>query len=65
MFGPAVSAQYGATLMWLASIDIVFQVFCNLMMMPYQPVAKVAQEQKMGTATNSLPVMTQETKHLA
>ena len=25
LFGPAVSAQYGATLMWLASISIVFQ----------------------------------------
>ena len=35
LFGPAVSAQYGATLMWLASISIVFQVFCNLMMMRY------------------------------
>ena len=31
----------------------------------YQPVAKVMQERKMGTATNSPPVMTQETKHLA
>ena len=35
LFGPAVSAQYGATLMWLATISIVFQVFCNLMMMRY------------------------------
>ena len=35
LFGPAVSAQYGATLMWLASISIVFQVFCNLTMMRY------------------------------
>ena len=35
LFGPAVSAQYGATLMWLASISIILQVFCNLMMMRY------------------------------
>ena len=32
---------------------------------PPKPVAKVVQERKMGTATNSPPVMTQETKHLA
>ena len=30
-----------------------------------QPVVKVMRSRKMGTATNSLPVMTQETKHLA
>ena len=35
LFGPAVSAQYGATLLWLASISIILQVFCNLMMMRY------------------------------
>ena len=35
LFGPAVSAQYGATLLWLASLSIIFQVFCNLMMMRY------------------------------
>ncbi len=35
LFGPAVSAQYGATLMWLASLSIILQVFCNLMMMRY------------------------------
>ncbi len=35
LFGPAVSAQYGATLLWLASISIMLQVFCNLMMMRY------------------------------
>ena len=35
LFGPAVSAQYGATLLWLALLSIVFQVFCNLMMMRY------------------------------
>lgn len=33
--GPAVSAQYGATLLWVASISIVAQVFCNLEMMRY------------------------------
>lgn len=35
LFGPAVTAQYGATLLWLASISIILQVFCNLMMMRY------------------------------
>lgn len=35
LFGPAVSAQYGATLLWLALLSIIFQVFCNLMMMRY------------------------------
>lgn len=35
LFGPAVSAQYGATLLWLASVSILLQVFCNLMMMRY------------------------------
>ena len=35
LFGPAVSAQYGGTLLWLASISIMLQVFCNLMMMRY------------------------------
>ncbi len=35
LFGPAVSAQYGATLLWIASISILLQVFCNLMMMRY------------------------------
>ena len=35
LFGPAVSAQYGATLMWLASVSIILQLFCNLMVMRY------------------------------
>ena len=35
LFGPAVSAQYGGTLLWLATMSIVLQVFCNLMMMRY------------------------------
>ncbi|MBI3836722.1 MAG: Nramp family divalent metal transporter [Planctomycetia bacterium] len=35
LFGPAVSAQYGGTVLWLASISIILQVFCNLMMMRY------------------------------
>ncbi len=35
LFGPAVSAQYGGTLLWLATISIVLQVFCNLVMMRY------------------------------
>ncbi|HUY33035.1 MAG TPA: hypothetical protein VMV69_09655 [Pirellulales bacterium] len=28
--GPAVSAQYGATLLWVATLSIVTQAFCNL-----------------------------------
>jgi hypothetical protein len=35
LFGPAVTAQYGASVMWLASISIVFQVFANLIFMRY------------------------------
>jgi hypothetical protein len=35
LFGPAVSAQYGATLLWLALTSIILQVFCNLMAMRY------------------------------
>jgi len=35
LFGPAVSAQYGATLLWLATLSILGQVFCNLAMMRY------------------------------
>jgi len=35
LFGPAVTAQYGGTLLWLASVSILLQVFCNLMMMRY------------------------------
>src|ERR1051325_1244059 len=35
LFGPAVTAQYGGTLLWLASISIILQVFCNLLMMRY------------------------------
>lgn len=35
LFGPAVSAQYGATLLWLALVSIVLQVFCNLLSMRY------------------------------
>ncbi len=30
LFGPAVSAQFGGTLLWLASISILCQVFLNL-----------------------------------
>jgi hypothetical protein len=33
--GPAVSAQYGGTLLWVASLSIIAQVFCNLEMMRY------------------------------
>ncbi len=33
--GPAVSAQYGATLLWVATLSIIAQVFCNLEMMRY------------------------------
>lgn len=35
LFGPAVSAQYGATLLWLATLSIVGQVFVNLEAMRY------------------------------
>ncbi len=35
LFGPAVTAQYGASLLWLAGLSIVAQVFCNLEMMRY------------------------------
>lgn len=35
LFGPAVSAQYGASLFWLAMISIVLQGFANLMFMRY------------------------------
>ena len=30
LFGPAISGQYGATLLWLATISILCQVFFNL-----------------------------------
>ncbi len=35
LFGPAVTAQYGSTFLWLATISIVLQVFVNLMMMRF------------------------------
>jgi hypothetical protein len=35
LFGPAVTAQYGAALLWLALISILLQVFSNLTMMRY------------------------------
>ncbi len=35
LFGPAVTAQYGATLLWLALLSILLQGFCNLTMMRY------------------------------
>ena len=35
LFGPAVTAQYGALVMWLATLSIVFQVFYNLEVMRY------------------------------
>ncbi len=35
LFGPVVSAQYGASLFWLAMISIVLQGFANLMFMRY------------------------------
>jgi hypothetical protein len=33
--GPGVTAQYGGTLLWVASISILAQVFCNLEFMRY------------------------------
>jgi hypothetical protein len=35
LFGPAVTAQYGAVLLWLALVSILLQAFCNLTMMRY------------------------------
>jgi hypothetical protein len=35
LFGPAVTAKYGAALLWLALISILLQGFCNLTMMRY------------------------------
>jgi len=35
LFGPAVSAQYGATFLWLATLSIVLQAFYNLEVMRY------------------------------
>ena len=35
LFGPAVSAQFGAMVMWLATISILCQVFLNLEVMRY------------------------------
>ncbi len=35
LFGPAVTAQYGAALLWLALLSILLQAFCNLTMMRY------------------------------
>ena len=35
LFGPAVTAQYGGTLLWLATISIVLQVFYNLEVVRY------------------------------
>ncbi|HWB13918.1 MAG TPA: Nramp family divalent metal transporter [Pirellulales bacterium] len=33
--GPAISAQYGGMLLWVATLSIIAQVFCNLEMMRY------------------------------
>lgn len=35
LFGPAVNAQYGATVLWLATLSIVFQAFYNIEVMRY------------------------------
>jgi hypothetical protein len=35
LFGPAVTAQYGASLLWLALVSILLQAFCNFMMVRY------------------------------
>lgn len=35
LFGPAVSAQFGATLLWLATVSILCQVILNLEVMRY------------------------------
>ena len=33
--GPGISAQYGGTLLWIATLSILAQVFCNLEFMRY------------------------------
>jgi hypothetical protein len=35
LFGPAVTAQYGGTFLWLATLSIVFQIVYNLEVMRY------------------------------
>jgi hypothetical protein len=35
LFGPAVTAQYGGTFLWLATFSIVFQIIYNLEVMRY------------------------------
>ena len=35
LFGPAVTAQYGGTFLWLATFSILFQVIYNLEVMRY------------------------------
>lgn len=35
LFGPLVTAQYGGTIMWVATLAIIFQVFYNLAVMRY------------------------------
>ena len=35
LFGPLVTAQYGGTVMWIAQLAILFQVFYNLAVMRY------------------------------
>src|SRR6185312_10199119 len=35
LFGPAVTAQYGGTFLWLATLSILFQVVYNLEVMRY------------------------------
>lgn len=35
LFGPAVSAQYGASLYWLAMLSILLQLFCNVLFIRY------------------------------
>src|SRR5262249_59852978 len=35
LFGPAVTAQYGPNLLWLATISIVLQYFANMVIMRY------------------------------
>lgn len=35
LFGPAVSALYGGTLLWIGTLSIVSQLFANLQMMRY------------------------------
>ena len=52
--GPGVTAQYGGTLLWIATLSIIAQVFCNIEFMRYalycgEPILVGAFRTKPGT----------------